>query len=223
MFQKIRDNFETKRRARLDLRMRTRVFDVLVFGAWLLAAMASGVGIQEYGASIDGAGFGLAQRTSWATVLFATLLAGVHASLVYVKYQGYFGTAACFILGPVAWYGTVLVGFQLLPMHYGYACDTMESVYVCDAATFRERDSCEPSDQCFPRIEKACRLGSQDACKVVMNYGWTKQDVCDAWQTGCAQAQACSDSREACVDDHHHMFVNLRVCETWAEVCEASP
>jgi hypothetical protein len=118
------------------------VFGTVFFGCWLLGGVFAGIGTQEFGAAIDGIGYGIVQPFTWVTGFYFAMLVCVVTTLTYAKFRGYFGYTVSFFLGIVAMFSTAYLGLMLTPLHFGRVCDTMDAMWACDAATFRVRDAC---------------------------------------------------------------------------------
>ena len=213
-----------RRKERLKTPVTGRLLGAAAFSVWISGAIYLGIGTHEFGAAVDAAGYGIQHPFTSATGLFFSILVCFVVGLTYAKFQEYFGFATSFFLGIVTIFSTVIFGFSLLPMHYGQVCDKMDAMNACDAATNRVRKNCKPGLRCFPRVEKACRLGSERACPVLIKNGqYSEEKVCSILHESCAAYTACTKLPDSAACFHPDLPRIERMrdpCSTHEKICE---
>ncbi len=200
-----------------------------MFFVWISGAAYLGIGVHGFGAAVDGIGYGIMTGDTSAKWIFLSSVPAIILALITARFRWRFGAIASFSLGLAMLVLVFILANSLLPQHFRELCDTKDLMRACDAATWRARDTCKPAESCFPRIEKACRLGSARSCSALMVNGrWTREQVCSALKARCDEIQACRpDGQWSCAPDDLPAMENLSMnpgCESYHEICgETAP
>lgn len=180
-----------------------------------------GFEVQEFGASVDGVGYGHMGAPTYVTAL-VSLCAGVAiVAPGWGMYRNAIPIWAGGALTVVFWFPVMLAGFATLPWHYDHLCETLETPSACASVSW----DCEPDgdEKCRQRRERACRLGHTRTCDQMVERGeWSEQEVCDALSETCERARECAivDHPRHCNADAVPGYEAFLVSETCSEVQE---
>ena len=206
------------RKQRLIEPLRKRLLGAFAFTCWIGIWSWFGFGIVQFAARP----YTVLEPITSVSWLFFVILPSTFLILAYAKFRGYFGNTISIVVGmaaaPVMLF--TLLGL-LLPMHYREVCDTMDGMWACERATLRE--TCKPGLACFPRLEKACRLGSRNRCLALIKSGHSSEEkVCAILRSSCEKYNACvkSDTPECGQPYLPDVKPGRFSCLSYKELCE---
>jgi len=154
-------------------------------------ALTVSLGTAEFGAAVDGIGYGFVAET-WVrnTFLGFWFLAVLAVPIWLVRNAKNWFYVVGFV--PVFVFLPMISWFGMMPLHYARFCDTADAPNACRAATWRVDETCIPGEACFERMEKACRLGNGTSCEALKERGfWTHDQMCTSLQDRCVLAMSC--------------------------------
>lgn len=196
----------------------------LVWGMISSGSAFLGLEVADFSAGVDGIGYGHYAVQTPVTWLVGVGVAAVVGLVVVALYRGWIGIIAGTALGGLLWVPVALLTIISLGPHYEHVCATMEAPRACMTGTFADDCSPERDEDCFDRLERACRLGHVPGCdRLVERDAWTEPQVCDALSDRCDQTRGCSERPGDCVSQalpRLERWVVAEVCEHYEQRCE---
>jgi hypothetical protein len=207
------------------LEQKYRALRTLVFFVWIAGAAYIGIGTHRLWGAHDGIGYGITDGDTAAKWIFLCSVAAMVLALTFAKFRWKFGLGVSFLLGLAMPFLVFMFSIWLVPRHFAELCDNMDAMRACDAATWSGRDTCEPGEACFPRIEKACRLGSEEACSALITQGhWSQTQACGVLKDRCDELEECRgpDVTGTCPTNDLLLMESLKFspgCRTYERIC----
>ena len=151
------------------------------------------MGTLEFGAAVDGIGCARLQTQTYVTALLFNVLGAAIVIPAYQSYRGRIPYAVGFLMGPIFFVVTFVLGAQPRPALRA-VCDTAEAPTACYAAVWSHRETCLPEldDTCFERLERSCKFGKIPGCDMLVSNGsWSETQVCETLSDTCEKTLRC--------------------------------
>ncbi len=188
---------------------------------WLPICAFFAFQVSEFGAGVDGIGYGHMAAPTYITAVVFHLIGAVIIGFAFLAYRGRIGYLIILFLGPLVAVLTFITAILALDWHYPRVCDTTDAPNACYYASVHLYSSCnqEFDQTCLDRLQRACAYGHRLACERLIENGHsTNAQICDSLAETCDQIRQCSPPGEPahCNEDS----VPFREAHTVSKVCE---